>query len=82
MEPERAEKSDDSDKVTPLRRVREATNQTLQQVSSATGIDIGTLSRIERGASTTAESAAKLADHFGRGLIDELRILYPERYAQ
>lgn len=73
-------RSDESDKITPLRAVRLAAGQKLEDVAAAIGIDVGTLSRIERGEPTSATTAAKIANHFGRGLIDELRILYPERY--
>lgn len=75
--------SDESDKQTPLRLVRLSTKQTLEDVEKATGIDVGSLSRIERGKqAASTETASKLARHFGPALIDELRILYPERYMQ
>lgn len=78
-------KSEDSDKEstpTPLRLVRIGTGQTLEEVSAGTGIDISTISRIEKGESTTPVTAEKLARHFGPALIDEMRILYPQRYMQ
>jgi transcriptional regulator with XRE-family HTH domain len=72
----------EGERVTPLRQVRTSSNRTLEEVAAATGIDVGTLSRIERGAPTSPETAEKLVRYFGPALIDELRILYPERYRQ
>lgn len=75
------QKSLNYDKATPLRRVRIAAHQTLEHVARSTGIDVGRLSLYERAmARPTAETAARLVGHFGPALIDEMRILYPERY--
>lgn len=75
--------SGEVDRTTPLRRVRLSTKQTLEDVEKATGIDVGSLSRIERGQQkASSETAEKLVNHFGPALIDEIRILYPERYLQ
>lgn len=79
-----------SEQETPLRKVRKATSQTLEGVAAAVGIDVTTLSRIERGERTSPETAEKLAKYFQlvlpggsvKPLIDELQILYPERYTQ
>jgi transcriptional regulator with XRE-family HTH domain len=66
---------------TLLRAIREQRGVTLVQVSIATGIDVGKLSRLERGkVSANPDDAAKLAQYFGHA-ITELQILYPERYA-
>jgi transcriptional regulator with XRE-family HTH domain len=71
----------DMNNFTPLRMIREQRGVTLAQVSIATGIDVGKLSRLERGkVSASPEDAAKLAHYFGHA-VTELEILYPERYA-
>lgn len=49
-------------------------------VAQAIGINQGQYSRIENGARTSAETAQLIVDFFGRDAIDEIRILYPERY--
>lgn len=85
MDPANGPKSDESDKdatPTPLRLVRISRGQTLAEVAEGTGIDISTLSRIEKGDSTSPETAEKIARHFGPALIDEMRILYPHRYME
>lgn len=66
---------------TPLRLARERHGLTIVQVSTATGIDHGNLSRIERGVQVPSlELAERLANQF-EGELTELQILYPERYA-
>lgn len=65
---------------TPLRLARERRDLTIVQVSAATGIDPGNLSRIERGCQTpSTDVAEKLAKFFGHE-VTEIQILYPERY--
>jgi transcriptional regulator with XRE-family HTH domain len=66
---------------TPLRLAREAKAQTLSEVSRAVGTDPGNLSRIESGKQrASTELAERLAKHF-EGVLTELQILYPERFA-
>jgi putative transcriptional regulator len=55
---------------------------TLEQLASATGIDTGNLSRIEHGKQRSPEAAEKIVRFFGRHQINELQILYPERYPE
>lgn len=71
--------------IPPLRAIREARRLTIAQVSAATGIADTTLSQIERGIgnrSITPEMAEKLADFFGRDTINEMQLLYPERFVE
>jgi len=67
---------------TPLKKLRVRRGFTQKQVEQGTGIDQGTLSRIENGARTTPENAAAIVKFFGEAMINELQILYPERYVQ
>lgn len=65
---------------TPLRKMRVEKGLTIAEVSLATQIDVGNLSRIERGRQVTSlETAEKLARFF-KGEITEMQILYPQRY--
>jgi len=65
---------------TPLRKMRVEKGLTIAEVSLATQIDVGNLSRIERGKQVTSlETAEKLARFF-KGEITEMQILYPQRY--
>lgn len=65
---------------TPLRAERKRRGLSIAQVSAAIGIDPGNLSRIERGWQIPGrEVAAALADYY-QGAINELQIIYPERY--
>lgn len=66
---------------TPLRSLREARGLTATQVASAVGMVQSSYTRIENGLGASPDSAAKLAEFFGREFITELHILYPERYA-
>ncbi|NIF20287.1 helix-turn-helix transcriptional regulator [Pantoea sp. Acro-835] len=67
---------------TPLRVMREAKGLTISEVALAVQIDVGNLSRIERGIQVTSiETAEKIADFFNRK-ISEMQILYPHRYAE
>jgi putative transcriptional regulator len=67
--------------LTPLRFIRQQRNLSLQEVCDGIGgFDQGNLSRIERGETgASVEVAAKLAKFFD-GAINEMQILYPERY--
>jgi transcriptional regulator with XRE-family HTH domain len=67
---------------TPLRLARERSGLTIVQVSAAAGIDPGNLSRIERGVQVPSRDLAeRLAQQFV-GHLNELQIIYPERYSQ
>ncbi|ECY3258981.1 helix-turn-helix transcriptional regulator [Salmonella enterica subsp. enterica serovar Alachua] len=64
----------------PLRKLRNAHGFTLSHVAVALHIDPATLSRIERCQQVPSiELAAKLVG-FYQGEINELHVLYPERY--
>jgi putative transcriptional regulator len=66
----------------PLRQVRESKGQTIVEVCRAVGTDPGNLSRVENGKQkASTELAAKLTQHF-ENEINEMQILYPERYVQ
>ncbi len=66
----------------PLRLAREKRGLTLHALAVLVGSDVGNLSRIERGVQTPSrELAAKICEQFG-GEIDEMQLIYPERYAQ
>lgn len=65
---------------TPLRKMRVENGFTLNDLALATKIDVGNLSRIERGKQLTSlETAEKISQFFG-GKISEMQILYPHRY--
>lgn len=71
--------------IPPLRAIREKLGRTIDQVSESTGIAGATLSQIERGIgnrSITPEMAQKLADYYGRDTINEMQMLYPERFIE
>ena len=64
----------------PLRKVRLWRGLSLQAVACAVGSDTGNLSRIETGEQVAKKHlAAKLAAFFAPH-IDELHVIYPERY--
>ena len=65
---------------TPLRRLRLSRHLTLKHVAEAVGLDTGNLSRIEAGKQKSPDMAERLVTFYGRDAIDELQILYPERY--
>ena len=67
---------------TPLRKVRVEKGLTIAEVAIATNLDVGNLSRIERGIQVTSlDTAEKLSQYFN-GLITEMEILYPQRYTE
>lgn len=66
---------------TPLRLARERREMTIVQVSTATGIDPGNLSRIERGCQTPSKDLAEKLAQFFDNEVTEIQILYPERYS-
>lgn len=65
---------------TPLRKMRVEKNLTIAEVALATKIDVGNLSRIERGKQITSlDKAKKIAEFFG-GAISAMEILYPQQF--
>lgn len=64
---------------TPLRKVRRSRGLTLDEVATAINWDTGNLSRAERTGCKSIERAAQLAKFF-KGGINEIEILYPERF--
>lgn len=65
---------------TPLRRLRKARGLTLKAVAEAVSSDTGNLSHFERRTRyPSREMAEQLVKFFGPPL-DELQLLYPERY--
>lgn len=67
---------------TPLRHAREQRSLKIQEVAAAVDIDPGNLSRIERGKQVASrELAEKLAKFFCYS-VNEIQILYPERFCQ
>lgn len=67
---------------TPLRKMREASGLTISEVALAVQIDVGNLSRIERGIQLTSIETAEKISRFFKGKISEMQILYPQRYVQ
>jgi transcriptional regulator with XRE-family HTH domain len=53
---------------------------TIAEVSKLTEIDVGNLSRIERGKQVTSLETAEKLSKFFEGKISEMQILYPHRY--
>lgn len=65
---------------TPLRKMRVEKGLTISEVAMATQIDVGNLSRIERGIQVTSLETAEKLSKFFKGKITEMQILYPQRY--
>ena len=74
--------------MTPLRRARKAKGWSLEEVVkrlAAIGelADTGNLSRVERGMQRASPNLAEsLCRVFGKRTLNELHILYPERYVE
>lgn len=66
--------------ITPLRSLRKAQGKTLSDVATAIRLDVGNLSRIERGIQVASLEVAEKLSVFFKGEISELEILYPQRY--
>lgn len=67
--------------MTPLKTVRTKRALTIREVARACGCSHVTISRIERGDSTTPDLAEKISRFFD-GEVSELQILYPERFPE
>lgn len=67
--------------TSPLKTVRLKRELTLQHVADAVGIDTGNLSRIERGTQVPSKDLAEKLVNFFNNEIDEIQIIYPERFA-
>lgn len=65
---------------TPLRKMRLEKGLTITEVAFATQLDVGNLSRIERGVQVTSLETAEKLSKFFKGKITEMQILYPQRY--
>jgi transcriptional regulator with XRE-family HTH domain len=66
--------------MSPLKKLRLRKKLTLQQISSATGIDRTYLGRIERGIKKPSATTAEKIVSFFDGKIKEMEILWPERF--
>lgn len=65
----------------PLREARERRGLTLREVANAVAMDQGNLSRVERGEQTPSKELAEALSNFFDREIDEMQIIYPERFA-
>ncbi len=65
---------------TPLRKMRVEKKMTISEVAIATQLDVGNLSRIERGMQVPSLETAEKLSKFFKGKISEMQILYPRRY--
>lgn len=65
---------------TPLRAVRLENGLTLSQVAVAIQLDVGNLSRIERGIQVASVDVAERLTAYFKGEITEMQILYPKRF--
>lgn len=66
--------------TTPLRKMRVEKKLTISEVAMATQLDVGNLSRIERGIQVPSLETAEKLSLFFKGKITEMQILYPQRY--
>lgn len=66
----------------PLRNLRKSQGLTLSHVASLVNIDPANLSRIERGQQIASLDVAERLVKFFSGQINELQILYPQRYSK
>lgn len=66
---------------TPLRLLLIKQNLTLSKVAEAVQIDVGNLSRIERGAQKTSLEVAERLVAFFNGELTEMQILYPKKFS-
>ncbi|SUW63266.1 Helix-turn-helix [Buttiauxella agrestis] len=66
----------------PLRNLRKSQGLTLSFVANLVGIDPANLSRIERGQQIASLDVTERLVKFYSGKINELQILYPQRYGK
>lgn len=72
--------------MSPLRKARIDSGWTLEEVCARASaisdlkLDSGNLSRIERGEQRASAAMAECLSKVFAGLIDEIHILYPERF--
>jgi len=67
--------------TTPLRCARKECKQTLQEVAAAVGCSNGFLSQVERQREQCSPGLAqRLVAHFNLPWLDEMHVLYPERF--
>ncbi|WP_241616808.1 helix-turn-helix domain-containing protein [Rosenbergiella epipactidis] len=65
---------------THLRKLRTEKGITISELAAAVQIDVGNLSRIERGIQLTSlENAKRIVDYFN-GAITAMEILYPNKF--
>ncbi|POT56312.1 XRE family transcriptional regulator [Citrobacter amalonaticus] len=64
----------------PLRKLRKSHGFTLLHVATGVHVDPATLSRIERGEQVPSVELAERLARFFEGEINELHILYPNRF--
>lgn len=65
---------------TPLRRIRLEKKYSLAEVASSVGTDAGNISRIENAKQKPSPKLAEELVKFFNFEINELEILYPERF--
>lgn len=66
--------------ITPLRKIRKELGITITELSLAVDIDVGNLSRIERGLQQVSlHRAEKIAEYFSNE-ISVMEIIYPKKY--
>ncbi|CDG90107.1 helix-turn-helix transcriptional regulator [Xenorhabdus bovienii] len=65
---------------TPLRKIRLDNKLKIAEVAAAVDCDVGNLSRLERGSQNASLEMAEKLSRFYNGMIDEMQILYPQRY--
>ncbi|WP_340618836.1 helix-turn-helix domain-containing protein [Xenorhabdus entomophaga] len=65
---------------TPLRKIRLKSKLTITEVAAAVNCDAGNLSRLERGNQAASLEMAEKLSQFYKGMIDEMQILYPQRF--
>ncbi|OCQ53596.1 helix-turn-helix protein [Photorhabdus australis subsp. thailandensis] len=65
---------------TPLRKIRIEKGLTISEVSRAISVDVGNLSRIERGIQIPSLDTAEKLSRYFHGEISEMQILYPKRF--
>ena len=65
---------------TPLYKLRHAVGVTIIEVSLAIGINNGNLSKLERGLNRASPDTAAALVAYYKGAINELHLIYPERF--